>query len=231
MLVQLPWVLNLLLITPATAHAGRRMGVKPRDLATGTGSLPSSISPPYPTGTANGTTNGTATPTGSIATSTATSTPVSPSEFFLLVVASTGTPYDGQYLVREGYRAYTGAIVLYPEVYVPGDEDNAQARFSLLADGALYNQQAQGVAGIAPAVSSGSLNFYAEDAYEPDPPFSQLQKSICEIVGGTVTCQTGPATVFYICPFQPEGGIDGEVLVGPSAEPGCNAISLLAVPV
>ena len=63
------------------------------------------------------------------------------------------------------------------------------------------------------------------------PPFLKLQKSICKIVGGTVTCQTGPATIFYICPFQPEDMIHGDVLVGPSAEPGCTAITLLEVPV
>ncbi len=121
--------------------------------------------------------------------------------------------------------------MLYPEVYTPFDEENAQAHFSLLADGALYNQQAQGVAGIGPAMSSGTLRFAPEDSYDYDPPFYQNQKSICEIVGGTVTCQTGPATVFYICPFEPEGMTGGFVSVGPSAEPGCNAISLLAVPV
>ena len=66
--------------------------------------------------------------------------------------------------------------MLYPEVFTPYDIDNAQAHFSLLADGALYNQQTQGIAGIAPAVSSGTLFFVAEDAYEYDPPFSQITK-------------------------------------------------------
>ena len=121
--------------------------------------------------------------------------------------------------------------MLYPEDYQPFDEFNAQAHFSLLVSGALFNQGAQGVAGIGATMSSGVVFFAPEADFEYTPPFSQLQKSICKIVGRTVTCQTGPATVFYICPYQPGSMTDGEVLVGPSAEPGCTAITLLAVPI
>lgn len=227
MLIQLSWLISLLFLTSTAAHAGLPMGFRPRDLATGTGN--SSSSPPYPTGTANGT----ATPTGSIFTSTATSTPISPSGFFYLFIASTGTLYDGQILRHEGGRSYTGAIVLYPEVYSPSPPgfDDAQAHFSLLASGALYNEAAQGVAGIGPAETYGYLRFAPEESYEYYPPFAQSQKSICKIVSEIVTCQTGPATVFYICPFIPEDMTGGYVLVGPSAEPGCTVIDLLAVPV
>ena len=226
MLIQISWLLSLYFLSSAAAHAGLPMGFRPRDLATGTAN--SSSSPPYPTGTANGT----ATPTGSIAASTATSTPVLPSGFFYLVIASTGTPYDGQLLRRTGYKAYNGGVVLYPEVYQPDYyATDIQSHFSLLASGALYNAGAQGVAGIGAFVTYGTLVFAPEEDYEYQPPFPPGQKSICKIVSGAVTCQTGPATVFYICPFISAEGSGGDVLVGPSAEPGCTVIDLLAVPV
>lgn len=252
MLVQFQgvWTTLLLLISTkvVAAHAaGPHMVFQPRDLATGTGtsvgSLPPPPSsspppPPYPTNTTNGTTitvNTLPSDGSTIATSPPTTTPTtSPSTFFYLIIANTGTPYDGQYLFRTGYKAQTGAIVLYPTPFsdpnAPAD-DNPQAHF------ALFNEGAQGVAGIRGDQTSRAWFFVPEDEFDPDPPFTQNKKSIFqigpddEVVGDELTCVTGEGSVFYICPFDPVDMTNGEVDVGEVVEEGCTGVRLVAVPV
>lgn len=230
MLLQLSWLANLLLITSAAAHAGPRKVFKPRALATGTGSLPSSsVSPPYPTGPANGTVSGTATPTGSVASPTATSTPISPSEFFFLTVASTGTIYDGQRLWYTGQKQYNGGLVLYSTDPESFDALIPNMHFSLLADGALYLQGQQGVAGLGDSERDHGWRFPPESSFENTYPYPPAQKAFCEIVGGALKCRTGSATIFYICPDDPVNS-EGRFFVGPSPAPGCTEIGLIPEP-
>ena len=101
--------------------------------------------------------------------------------------------------------------------------------FSLNADGTLENEFAGGIAAIFSGGTSGSLMFTSESAAEA----SGDTISICEIVGGYLTCATGADTVFYICPTQVISGtlVGGDVIVGVTTKSGCTTISLEAVPV
>lgn len=220
MLVQYCWLSSLPFIASAIAHAYPPAGLRPRSLTTGTGiSLPSTSAPPYPTGTA--------VPTGSITTSTATPTSTPSSEFFYLVVADTGTQYDGDFLTISSQSSGTGLLVLYPRAQAP-DEVTLFSTFNINADGTLQNEFARGIANIFPG-TDGTL-FFRDEAYVDA---AGNIKSICEVVGGTLTCQTGADTVFFICPFQRIAGtlVDGTVNVGPTVRPGCTPITLLVVPV
>ncbi|CAF9943726.1 MAG: hypothetical protein ALECFALPRED_001113 [Alectoria fallacina] len=233
MLVQTCWFSSLLFIVSATAHAYPPAGLKPRYLVTGTGiSLPSTISPPYPSGTASGTsvTTGSTYPTSpaqtnsSTTTSTPTPTPTS-SEFFYLVAADTGTDSDGDYVSIGADDP--GLLVLYL-----GSVPNQVASFSTFsinADGTLQNEFAGGIASIFPGGKYQTLMFTNEANAEANGDII----SFCQIVGGALTCQTGADTVFSICPSQVIDGtvVGGNVNVGPTTQPGCNPLTLLVVPV
>lgn len=58
-------------------------------------------------------------------------------------------------------------------------------------------------------------------------------KTICKVVGGTLACQTGADTVFFICPPEIVSGTlgGGTVDVGQTVTQGCTTITLLVVPV
>ena len=221
MFIQSFWLSSLLFIVTATAHVYPPAGLKPRYLATGTGiSLPSASAPPYPTGSATGTSPSTA----STAASTATPTPTASGPFYL-VAADTGTDHDG-------YFVYIGAddpglLVLY--LASGPDEVTSFSTFNINADGTLQNEFSGGIASTFPGSTYDALIFNPEG-------FTDSQgyiKSFCEIVDGALTCQTGAATVFSICPYQDiEGHVEGgNVEVGPTTEPGCNPLTLLVVPV
>lgn len=221
MLVQYCWLSSLPFIASAIAHAYPPAGLRPRYLATGTGiSLPSTSAPPYPTGTA--------VPTGSLTTSTATPTSTPSSELFYLVVADTGTQYDGNFLSISSESSGTGLSVLYPRAQAP-DEVSPFYTFNTNADGTLQNEFAGEIANIFPGGTDGTL-FFRDEAYVD--AVGNI-KTICEVVGGTLTCQTGADTVFFICPYRRIAGtlVDGTVNVGPTVQPGCTPITLLAVPV
>ena len=226
MLLQYAWLSSLPIIASANAQAYPPVGLKPRYLATGTGvSLPSTSPPPYPTDTS--TANGIATLTGSIVTSTATTTPIPPSDFFYLVVADTGTSYDGDYLSIGSDTSGASILVLYP-----GSEPSEVTSFSTFninADGTLQNEFVGGIANIFTGSESGTLFFENEASVDE----SGNTKSICDDIGGTLNCQTGAATVFYICPPEVITGtlVGGTVDVGLTVEPGCTPVTLLVVPV
>ena len=226
MLLHSCWLLSLLFIASTAANAYRPAVLKPRYLVTGTGILlPSTTPPPYPTGTANKT----AISTSVLPTSTLnpTSTPIPPSELFYLVVAAPGTPYDGQYLTIGSNSNGDGELVLYPT-----DGPDAIIRFSefnLNADGTLESEFDGGIASIYPGESSYPLVFNLESFVEEEG----YTESICEDVDGFLTCLTGVATVFYICPvvFIDGSVINGEVETGAVVRTGCDGIALRIVPV
>ena len=227
MLVQYCWLSSLPFIASAIAHAYPPEGLRPRYLATGTGiSLSSTSAPPYPTGT--GIASGTAIPTGSTTAPTATSTLIPSSEFFYLVVADTGTQYDGDYLSIGSESSGTGLLVLYPGAKAP-EEVTSFSTFNLNADSTLQNEFDGGIANIFPGSTDGTL-FFRDEAYVD--AVGNI-KTICEDVSGTLTCQTGADTVFFICPFETIAAtlIGGTVNVGPTVQPGCTPITVLVVPV
>lgn len=206
----------------ATAHVYPPAGLKPRYLATGTGvSLPSTSSPPYPTGTANGTTIPTY---SSTSPSTAIPTPTS-SEFFYLVISDIGTSLDGDYLTIGSDFGGSGLYVLYP-----GDEPDSDAKFSTFSintDGTFQNEFVQGIAYIFSEGTDDPLVFAGEVSVDENGGI----KSICAINGGVLTCQTGTDVVFFVCPFNFTLEAGGTVDVGPITRPGCTPITLLAVPI
>ena len=219
MLVQYCWLSSLPFIASAIAHAYPPAGLRPRYLATGTGiSLPSTSAAPYPTGTAI--------PTGSI-TPTAAPTSIPSSELLYLVIADTGTEYDGEYLGVNSQYSGTGLLVLYPRKNV--NRDPPFSVFNINADGTLQNEFSGGIANIFPGSTDGTLHFedvaYVEEVGNI--------KTICDVVGGTLNCQTGADTVFFICPFRREAAtqLDGTLNVGRTVQPGCTPITVLVVPV
>ncbi|CAF9940109.1 hypothetical protein IMSHALPRED_001754 [Imshaugia aleurites] len=227
MLIQSCWLSSLLIIASATAHAFPPAGLKPRYLATGTGiSLPSTIPPPYPTSNATGISapTGSIYPTSSISTATPTPTASGP---FYLVVADTGTDLDGEYAYISADTSGADILVLY--LANAPDEVASFSTFNLNADGTLQNEFAGGIAAIFPGGTSGSL-FFENEVYVDE---AGDVKSICEIVGGVLTCQTGADTVFFVCPFQDIFGtlVGGTINVGLSTQSGCTTLTLLAVPV
>ncbi len=224
MLVQYRWLSSLLFIASATAHVYPPAGLKPRYLATGTGiSLPSTGTAPYPTGTANGT----AIATGSVTTSTATPTPISPTELFSLVISAPGYVYDGDPLTIESDTSGASLLVLYPTTGTGGP--SSFTTFNINADGTLQNQFSGGIAAIFAADAGGTIFFDPETLVDETDDI----KVICEDVAGTLTCHTGPFTVFYECPFQVITGtlVGGTIDVGQTVPAGCTEITLRIVPV
>ncbi|KAF6231590.1 hypothetical protein HO173_010122 [Letharia columbiana] len=224
MLLQSRWLSSFLFIASAAAYAYPPAGLKPRYLATGTGiSLPSTSPPPYPTGSANGTSVSTS-PTS--ASTTATPTPTS-SELFFLVAADTGTDLDGDYASIGSDTSGNGLLVLF--LAAEPDQVASFSTFNINADGTLENEFVGGIASIFAGSKYDSLHFENEVFVDE----AGDTKSICEVVGGALTCQTGAATVFFVCPVQDIDGsfIGGTVEVGPTTQPGCTTLTLLAVPV
>lgn len=159
-------------------------------------------------------------------TSTATPTPTA-SEPFYLVVADTGTDLDGQYASIGSDTSGASLLVLY--LAATPNEVASFSTFTLNADGTLQNEFVGGIAAIFPGGTSGSLFF--ENAVFVDEAGDT--ESICEIVGGVLTCRTGADTVFFVCPFQVITGtlVGGTVNVGLATQSGCTTLTLLAVPV
>ena len=226
MLIHSYWLSSLLFIASAAANAYQPAVLKPRYLVTGTGiSLSSTTPPPYPTGTTNGTAISTSlVPTG---TSHPTSIPIPPSELFYLVIAAPGTPYDGQFLTIGSNENRDGELVLYP---TDGPDQIIRfSEFNLNADGTLESEFDGGIASIYSGESSYPLVFNSESFVEEEGYI----ESICEDVDGFLTCLTGVATVFFICPTQIIDGsvINGNVVTGAITRTGCDTIALRIVPV
>lgn len=209
----------MLFAASAIPHVYHPAGLKPRYLATGTG-IASSANATSPS-------TGSAFPTSSpTSTSTAAPTPTS-SEFFYLVAADTGTDLDGDYVSIGSDTSGNGLLVLYL-----ASTPNQVARFStfnLNADGTLQNEFSGGIANIFAGGTYQTLIFSGETFAEE----SGNTVSLCDIVGGALTCHTGADTVFFVCPSQVISGTltGGTVDVGPMTRPGCTPLSLLAVPV
>lgn len=217
MLVQSSWLTSLLLILLATGHATSLTSIHPRAdltrryLSTGTGVLlPTTATPPYPTGSAN---NGTSVPTGSTYTtspilpsgtspSASTSTPVPPPTIgpFYLVVAVTGTPFDGDYLNLDFVPSDDGLNVLVfgSTELVPGGD----SVYYLFPDGTFQNDNT----GWTASYVNSSASFVFPNPGSPE--YAGETTVTCEYdVGGVLTCQKG---VFYAFP---QTVVDGELTV------------------
>lgn len=220
MLAKYFWLTSLPSIASAIVHALPPAGLRPRYLATGTGISLASTSAPFVS-------TGTAISTGSISTSTVTPTPIPSTEFFYLVVADTGTQYDGDYLSIGSDTVGNGLLVLYPGE--GPDQVTSFSTFNINADGTLQNEFVGGIANIFPGGTTGTL-FFRGETYVDE---SGNTKTICEVLGRTLTCQTGADTVFFICPPEVISGtlVGGTVDVGQTVTQGCTAITLLVVPV
>ena len=230
MLIQSYCLSSLLFTLSVNANLYPPVGLKPRYLATGTGiSLSSTNPPPYPTAGANGSSvaTGSAFPTSSpTSNSTATPTPTS-SGFFYLIAADTGTDLDGDYVSIGSSTSGNGLYVLY--LASTPNQVASFSTFSLNADGTLQNEFVGGIAAIFPGGTTGTLMFTSETLAEENGDTI----SFCEVAGGTLTCETGAFTVFFVCPYQVISGtlVGGTVDVGLVTQSGCTPLSLRAVPV
>lgn len=222
MLLQSCWLSSLLFVVSTAANVYPPAGLKPRYLATGTGiSLPSTSSPPYPTGSSYLTSS--ILPSG--VSSTAVPAPT-PSTFYL-VVADTGTPFDGHYIFvgtdtsRDGL--YLGIIgSTEPDQY-------GMSVFSLSANGTLEQDQSTLVAAYFDFDGSGSFIFQYPYAFEA----LQETAAACEIVGGALVCQNGEAGVFHATPqmFIAEELTTPSLGLSPTAPSGSYEVTLLVVAV
>lgn len=207
---------SLLFTILATAHAASLTNIYPpadlkrRYLSTGTGvSLPSTATPPYPTGSANGTSvsTGLTYPTSPIlpsgtSSSASTSTPVPPPTIgpFYLVVADTGTPFDGDYLNLGSEPSDNGLNVLVfgSTELVPGGD----SVYYLFPDGTFQNDNT----GLTASYVNSSASFVFPNPGSPE--YAGEAAVTCEYdVGGVLTCQKG---VFYAFP---QTVVDGELTV------------------
>ena len=238
MIFQSCWFSSLLFIASVTGHAYPPAGLKPRYLANGTGiSLPLTTPSPYPTGSANGT----AIPTGSIyptrpilpsgvSSNTSTSTAIpnpTPSPFYL-VVADTGTPFDGDYLFigMDNERSGLELLLFGPQEPTSEPSPTAASVFSLSADGIL-RQDSTGL--IASYFDNyGLFVFEYPDALESEGESA----ATCKIVGGALTCQNGADGVFsalyqaVVDEYHPEPS----VYLAPTVPAGYSPLTLLVVP-
>ena len=235
MLIESLWLTSLC-IASATAYAYPPVGLKPRYLSTGTGTLLYPTA--YPTNSANGTVVSTGTTYPPPSTSTAAPTPTS-SDFYL-VAAGTGTYLDGYYLFVNGARGVMGGdlqvVVFTPEL--PPEWNLPLATFHLAANSTLVN----GYGGDGKAFGFPADNYWFFNR-GPILETYEVYESVCEIVAGELKCVTGPNTVFYVCVevFNNGGPYDGQPindrdlipLLGPAVNPTCNGVplTLLVVPV
>ena len=225
------WLSSLLFIASATAHAYAPAGLRPRCLSiTGT-SVPFISTPPYPTGSANGT----AIPTASTYVPTATSMtpPVSTPFLFYLVTAGTGTFLDGYYLYYDccygGVQGGTLAILRFTN-----NADvisRTSSTFSLNGNSTLKNTYG----GVGRAFDDSTTLYWFfnnGDIYGVDQS-AVVHESICEIVGGELTCVTGVDTVFLVCGIDSANTVVGNLVVqlGTAVPAGCSPFTLLVVPV
>lgn len=81
------------------------------------------------------------------------------------------------------------------------------------------------LANIFPGGTAGTLFFRSET----DVDESGNTKTICEVVGRILNCQTGADTVFFIFPPEVVSGtlVGGTVDVEQAVTQGCTAITLL----
>ena len=214
MLVQSFWLSSLLCMVSATAHATSLTNIHPpadlkrRYLSTGTGvSLPSIATPPYPTGSANATAvpTGSTYPTSSLLPSSASSSATTPTATavppptigpYYLVVAHTGTPFDGDYINLDFEPSDEGLNVLVfgSTELVPGGD----SVYYLFSDGTFQNDNT----GWTASYVNSSASFVFPNPGSPD--YNGETAVTCEYnVGGVLTCQKG---VFYAFPQTVVGG-------------------------
>lgn len=202
------WLTSLLFIALATVRATSLTSIYPpadlkrRSLSTGTAvSLPSTVTPPYPTGSANGT----AAPT--------------PSAFYL-VIADTGTPFDGEYLAVATLpddNSITAAIPVSSEY---------RSVFSLSADGTLLEEGTGLVASYYSGYPGGFT--WSNPALEG----GDFTAATCDIVGGALTCTFGETGGFFVIPgevidYEP---FPAQVGFGPTVPAGDYPSTILVVP-
>ena len=192
------WLSRLLFIVSTAALVFHPDGLKPRDLTTDTGvSLPSTIPLPSPTVDAKETSALTSpdNPTSTIppsSTSSDASTPTvlpvipapKPSTFYL-VVANTGSPFDGSYIFVDMYGPRFPLFGLTD----PGPVEDSL--FSLNVDGTLF-QVGSGL--IACYYDSlGGFMFETPNALAS----SSMIRAACLILSGRLACQNGMTGTFY----------------------------------
>lgn len=188
-------------------------------VSTGTAvQLPSTATPPYPNGSANGTVISTSSIYPSGVSSTAVSTPT-PSAFYLLI-ADTGTPFDGEYL--------TVGAGLDVAANVATEPVTAASRqvFRLSANGTLWNDDS-GLFASYPPSSPGDFT-WGETSVDGSP----LTPATCGIVDEALTCTFGETGSFFVDPehFVYEEPVPTIVLFGSTVLVGLYPITVLVVP-
>ena len=235
------WLSSLLFITLVTAHAVSPINnhppadLKDRSLSTGTGvSLLRTITPPYPTGSANGT----SVPTSSVystssihpsgVSSTSTGGPGPTPTSFYLIAADTGTYLDGDYLYIGIDDSGDQLFHLLFEQRFPAGPSS----FSLSANGTLVQDQTGRIARYRKVQENEEDAVYQDLLFfvDPDAPEDPDDRAVtCEIVHGALTCQSGANGVFYKPPqYVTEYELTlASVTLGQVVLPGSYQITLL----
>lgn len=151
-------------------------------------------------------------------------------ELFYLVVADSGSDFDGDYITSSGDDA--GGVVLYPQDPPDDFSYTLQLAFHITDRGTLGILDDE--IGIYTGIPYPSLDLWPySDPADDNPPNQPNARMYCGVVGGTLSCQADSRTVFSLCPDDRlRGGVTGRpVDIGLTAEPGCAEVTLLVVPV
>lgn len=217
------WLPSLLFILSTTASAD----LKRRD------SPPSTTTAPYPTANATYAITTSKDPPSSTlpsdpTTSTPTTTPTSSA--FYLVVADTGTPWDGDYLYVAQDFAGDGLYVLLFGDQVPDPYGGSVFFLSDATYGNLTHVQAGQIATY--------FDLYGAILFQDPDPFVLSGNGetpvTCELADGAILCQNTAYDSFYAFPpTEVDGAITNPyVELGPDPIPaGSYGLTLLPVPV
>ena len=207
MLIQSYWLLSLLFVSSATAAADKKK-------TSSTTSLPSSTSATHISNTPLSSTS------VNLPTSTASPTPISSS--FYLVVADTGTPFDGDYLYLAQAFPGNGLFVLLFGAQTPNEDLSQIFSLSNATYGSLVDNDSGLIADYYDLYGGILFGAYGEKAIT------------CELADGVILCQNTVYSSFYAYPSEV---VDGQstvpyVELGPLPVPeGSVELSLLPVPI
>ncbi|KAM0795176.1 hypothetical protein BDR22DRAFT_872218 [Usnea florida] len=207
MLIQSYWLLSLLFVSSATAAPDKKKTSTIIPLPSSTSVTQVSITPTSSTST-------------SPPTSTASPAPISSS--FYLVVADTGTPFDGDYLYLGQAFPGDGLFVLLFGSQTPNPDLSQTFRLSNGSYGSLVDNDSGLIADYYDLYGGILFGAYGEKAVT------------CELADGVILCQNTAYSGFYAYPSEVVGGQSTVpyVELGPVPVPeGSVQITLLPVPI